>query len=379
MEKQLFIEKSRCCGCGVCANICKFDAIQMKEDREGFLYPVIDTEKCVDCGMCERHCPVAAHDTIKIQQHHIENYAGYLKNREELLQSASGGAATAIAGAVLAQEGVVFGVSYTDSYRKAKTIKISSAAELPLIKDSKYMQSDKGNIYREVKEELERGSMVLYTGTPCEIGAVKAFLGKDYENLYTCELICHGPTTYKVAEKYLEACEKKQKSKLIKMSVKSKDMGWKIPYIKLEFENGSSVVKEFYQSDYGRAFTVLIRESCHCCSYKGDGKVADITVGDFWGTGEKDAYWNPDGISAISIHTERGKQLLQMISELELFPVSYETILKGNPHLEQSAPYDRASGCFIKGFHSIGLRKTVCMYGIYRRIVTLVKKLTGHA
>ena len=376
MEKQLFIDKNKCCGCGVCANICKLGAIQMNEDKDGFLYPSIDAEKCVNCGMCGKHCPIVAHEAIEIQQHHVACYGGYLKDSEELRQSASGGAATALAKAILNEGGVVFGAEYCEGYRKAKTVKIDSIAELTRIKDSKYMQSDKGTIYEEVKDELEHGNSVLFTGTPCEIGAVKTFLGKDYDNLYTCELICHGPTTYKVAEKYINALEKKHKSKLSKKSEKSKELGRKVPHIKLEFENGKTEEQELYKSDYGVAFSVMLRESCHQCSYKGDGKVADITVGDFWGYDENDSHWNSDGISAIIVHTERGKHLLQMLSDMELFTTSYDAILKNNLNLERNEPYNRAAGLFKKGVQSIGLSKTVFLYNKYQKVIGYIKKAT---
>lgn len=374
MNKKLFINKNDCCGCGVCMNICRCNAIHMEENKDGFLYPVIDAERCVNCDACKMHCPIAFHDNIAIKQHHIENYAAYMKNRHELLQSASGGAATALAKTVLSHGGVVFGVSYTENYKKSKTRKVLTIDELPCIKDSKYMQSDKGTVYKEVKSELEKGKEVLYTGTPCEIGAVKSFLGKDYVNFYTCELICHGPTTYKVAKKYLDEQERIQKSKLVKLSVRNKENGWKVPHIKLEFQNGKSVVSEFYKSDYGTGFVVMLRESCHQCIFKGDGKVADITVGDFWGANEEDPFWNADGISAINIHTEKGKKLLHMTNDLMLFPVSYDRILRGNIYLEASAPYDRATKLFKIGLRLFGLHNTVRLYNWYRNILASYKR-----
>lgn len=350
----------------------------MKEDREGFLYPVVDKEKCVDCGMCKAHCPVFSHEKYRLKQHHFENYAGYLADEADLMKSASGGAATAFARAALRNGGVVFGVAYAEKYRKARTVRISNEEELAALRDSKYIQSDKGSIYREVKAELESGKVVLYTGTPCEIGAVKAFLGRDYENLYLCELICHGPTSYKVASDYLQEKEREYKSRLTKMSVKSKSYGWSVPYLALEFENGESTAVPFYQSDYGIGFTVLSRESCYHCTFKGDRKVADITVGDFWGADQTAAYWNSNGISAISVHTKQGKKLLQMASELKLFPVQYETILKGNPPLEESTFRDRITDSFKWVFNCFGLKRAAGMFRLYRGIVSAIKKVGRH-
>ena len=374
MEKIEFISREKCCGCGVCRNVCNRNAIRMEENREGFLYPVVDQEKCVDCGMCKVHCPVFSHEKLVLTQHHFENYAGYFTEEGELMQSASGGAATAFARAILRNNGVVFGVAYTDNYRKAKTVKVSSEEELAGIRDSKYMQSDKGTIYRELKAKLEQGKPVLYTGTPCEIGAVRAFLGKHYENLYLCELICHGPTSYKVASDYLDRQEKEHKSSVVKMSVKSKRYGWSEPYLVLEFENGEQMAMPFYQSDYGMGFAVLSRESCYHCVYKGDGKAADITVGDFWGATTTDAFWNARGISAISVHTQQGKKLLQMTTDFNMFAVEYERIVKGNPHMEESVFRDRFTDVFKLLFHNLGLHRAARMFRMYRNIVTSIKK-----
>jgi coenzyme F420-reducing hydrogenase beta subunit len=375
MAKKILERQDVCCGCGACANICGHDAIAMREARDGFLYPVIDAGKCVDCGMCKSHCPILIRDQLQLPQHHIDNYAAYMKDSEELLQSASGGAAAALMKAVIQQDGVVFGVAYTGDYRGAVTVKADTLTELSRLKDSKYMQSVKGDCYRQVRSELLRGKTVLYMGTPCEIGALKAFLGKEYDNLYTCELICHATTTRRVARIYLDEWEKKRHSKVTGMSVRCKDRGWSVPHIRLDFENGGSMIQEFYQSEYGQAFVVWVRPSCHQCRYRGDHKVADITVGDFWGVKKEDSYWNPNGVSAISVHTPKGRKLLSMTTELELFPVSYDTIRKGNHPLEQDVPYDRAFRLFRKGACTIGLRKTVRLYHQYRELIRIIKRV----
>ena len=373
MNSNVLNDMTQCCGCGVCENVCKTGAITMTETKDGFLYPVIDSGKCVNCKSCVNHCPVAIHDKLKIDTHNVACYAGYITDDEKLSGSASGGAATAIAEYILSEGGVVFGVAYSDAYTKAVTVKVSTVEELNNIRDSKYMQSNKGQIYKEVKQALDAGQKVLYTGTPCEIGAVKAFLNKSYDNLFTCEIICHGTTTYKVVEQYIRQQEKEHNSRLVKMSVRSKDNGWRVPHIKLQFENGDVLLEKFYETNYGKAFAVYLRESCYKCLYKGKGKVADITVGDFWGVTKNDEYWNANGISSVMVHSEKGQELIDNIKGLKLFDVEYTTILAANKTLEHSEPRDKVTGLLKFNFCHMGLKKAIGIHSVYRKVIGGIK------
>ena len=326
------LHSSLCCGCGVCSEKCPFNLIEMNYDPEGFLYPhLTNMEKCTHCHICERTCPVLNNDTIQISSHNISVYAGYFIHADERKRSASGGIATAISRKIISEGGKVCGVAYNEDFTKAGFQMAANLDELEKFRGSKYIQAVKGDIYTKVQATLENREKVLFIGLPCEIGALKNYLGKDFENLYTCELICYGPTSEKVARDFIGELKRKHTGKLTEFSVRyKKDGRWTPPYLRAVFENGEIFSRPFYETDYGHAFGIFPRISCYSCLYKGDRRVADITVGDYWGCTEKDKFWCAGGVSAIFVHTAKGKDLLTNLTEFQLVETTYEHASRAN-------------------------------------------------
>ena len=210
---QLYPDKSKCCGCGSCAASCPKNAISMKNDENGFRYPVIDPEKCVDCGICLRSC---AFQNIKETNIPLAVDAAVRKDREKLKKSASGGMFAVIAEKIISQGGAVYGCSMErvggklyPMHRKAENLR-----ELSSLLGSKYVQSDLGNVFGDIKKELLTERKVLFCGTPCQVAGLKGFLKKDYENLLTLDLICHGVPSAKMFQDYIAHTEQKRKIKI---------------------------------------------------------------------------------------------------------------------------------------------------------------------
>ena len=173
---------------------------------------------------------------------------------------------------------------------------------------------------------------VLFVGCPCDVSALKLFLGKEYENLFTCELVCMGVTSYKIAEEYKEYTEKKNKAKLTFINARSKKNGWFVPHLEEHFDNGKTKLTTLFGSYYGYGFQVYNRPSCFQCRYRDKNGVADFRVGDFWGIKETDEFWNPNGVSCIFVRTERGLALLKEIEKrgFKLFETDYEKATVNN-------------------------------------------------
>lgn len=182
------IEKEKCCGCSACFNTCPKNAIKMVKDKDDFEYPKIDKNKCINCGLCRKVCPVLQNNTI---ENNICAYAVYNKNEKERLSSSSGGIFVLLAKVILKENGIIYGACLDDDLQ-VKHIKVDKISDLPKLMGSKYVQSDINNSFRSVKEDLEKNKKVLFTGTPCQVEGLKSYLRKDYKNLYTQDIICHG-------------------------------------------------------------------------------------------------------------------------------------------------------------------------------------------
>lgn len=349
------LSKKLCIGCGNCANICSFKAINMKLDEEGFSYPIVDSNKCMDCSLCREVCPIININSIQITSHNIQTFCGYFLDEKKLLRSTSGGAASAFSESIIEIGGVVYGTSYDKTFTKAYIKRANTIEELESLKGSKYIQNTKNNVFIEIQQLLKNGTIVLFIGTPCDIGALLSFIKEDFPNLYTIELICMGPTSYRVSYDYIKTIESKHKSQVIDFILRYKKNSWENNYIRAELENGDCFMERFDFSDYTRGFALLGRPSCYNCVFKGDRRVADITVGDFWGANKKHPHYNKNGMSIIFVHNNKGNELLSNLSSFALYEESAEFAIKNNPRIDTSRKLTEARQKFSNDLQKYNL------------------------
>lgn len=354
-------EKDQCCGCHACFNICPKNAITMQEDEKGFKYPVIDKEKCINCGLCEKVCPI-------LNKKSVENnpiaYACYNKNEEIRKNSSSGGIFTLLAENILEKQGVIFGASFDKEYNVQHTY-IENKEELNKFRGSKYVQSSINYTYKQAKEFLEKDRYVLFTGTPCQIEGLKRFLGKEYDNLYTQDIICHGVPSPKVWKKYLEFRKKQDKEEPNKVSFRNKDNGWKLFNMKFEYSN-SEYKKNENQDIYMQAFlrNTSLRDSCYNCSFKKKNRISDITLADFWGIENILPEMDDNrGTSLVIVNSKKGQELIDSIKEkMKNEEVDLLEAIKYNPSMISSAKQDKNRGKFFENLNTLEFNELVEKY-----------------
>ncbi len=267
----------------------------------------------------------------KIDLRDVFGYGGYIADDTKLMQSASGGVATAIAEHTIKIGGYVAGVAYSPDFYNAQYIIANDISTINKFKGSKYIDCDKKNIYNEVKKLIENDEIVVFFGLPCVVASLYSFLGYRPEKLITCELICSGTTYTKVHYDYVRYLEKKHKSKVVEFSVRYKTDESPRMHLYARFDNGKVFKKPFYQTEYGYAFSVLSKQSCYNCKFKGNNRQGDIMIGDFWGASESDEFWNKKGMSAILAETEKGRIFIESLKNIKIFPATIERIVENNP------------------------------------------------
>ena len=303
----------KCCGCSACVQVCPKKCIKMTEDEEGFLYPVVSKDVCINCGICDKVCPIinveSKSETV------LAAYAGYVNDDSIRLNSSSGGLFTAIAEYVLNHNGAVFGAAFDDD-QYVHHIKVTAIDDLYKLRGSKYVQSDINNSFIEAKQELDNGKMVLFTGTSCQISGLKHFLRKDYYNLFTIDVLCHGTPSPKLWERYLENQKELYGSQIQQTFFRHKNYGWKRYTVELKFSNSTAYLKEFTEDSFMKLFlgNICLRPSCYDCKFKTLERDSDISLGDAWGIHKVFPELDDDkGTSVILIHTEKGQELLNNI------------------------------------------------------------------
>jgi len=340
-------QKDRCSGCWACVNKCPVNAIEMIEDEKGFKYPKIDKEKCVNCGLCEKACPIVNNEELS---HEVEAFACMNKDENIRLNSSSGGVFNLLAEEVIKRDGVVYGAAFDDNF-EVKHIKVDNNKDLERLRTSKYVQSEVGMMYSDAKKMLEEGKYVLFTGTPCQIEGLYSFLGKEYDKLYTQDIICHGVPSPLVWREYLKFRKMKDSKNPVRINFRYKDEGWSLYALLLQYNN--SAYKTSHRDDlFMQSFlkNVILRDSCYACSFKKKIRKSDITLADFWGINKVLPEMNDNkGTSLVIINSDRGKELFNIITEkIEFKEVNLEEALKYNASMIRSVAKPNNADDFFK-------------------------------
>ena len=328
-------DKSKCCGCCACVDVCAHQAITLKTDIEGFWYPVVDKDKCIECGLCDKICPELNIKTLKKNDSPkpIKTIAAIHRNMRVRWDSTSGGAFTALADAMYRQGGYVSGAIYNEDFSVRNYIS-NNPEDLVKIRSSKYLQSKAEGVYAQIRTLLRKGEKVLACGTPCQMAALRSFLRKDYENLIIVDFICRGVNSPKVYRKYLDSLERKYGGKVVYVKAKNKELGWRNLTRKVVFDNGKSYYGVSMDDDFRRGYhtNVFCRPSCYTCQYKGFPRMSDITIADYWGIEKVDKNLdNNIGTSMILLNSKKGEEYFELIkNDLEYKETAFESILGGN-------------------------------------------------
>ena len=296
-----------CCGCTACASICIHDAITMKPDALGFLYPEVDVSKCIDCGLCDKACQFSDQYDTSLNLDIPIAYAARHKDPYHLLSSRSGGAFVALSDYILERNGVVYGAGWTDELMVVHKRGVTKD-DRNTFKGSKYTQSDMRGIFKQVKQDLISGKEVLFSGTGCQVAGLKGFLqNRKYENLYLVDIVCHGVPSPFIWRDYLNFIERKEKKKIIKADFRDKsEKGWKSHFESFTFVDG----QKKYTSLYRQLFYahLNLRWSCYNCHYCNTKRTGDISLADYWGWQRTDPNFNSDnkGCSLVLCNTDKG-------------------------------------------------------------------------
>lgn len=335
------IDKTKCCGCNACGDVCAHDAITFKTDIEGFWYPEVDKEKCVDCGLCEKVCPIINIDALK--ENDLKQSICYVaehKDLEVVFDSTSGGLFSALAEIMYRNKGYVGGAIFNDDFSVRQYIS-PNKKDLIKLRSSKYLQSDFTGFYKQVRELLKKGEKVLVCGSPCQMAALRSFLRKDYENLIILDFVCRGTNSPKVWRKYLDTFEERYGSPVVYCKAKSKEFGWRNLTQKVILANGKAYYEPKDSNNYTKGYLqtgVYCRPSCYECKFKGYPRIADITLADFWGVENvKKAMDKNLGLSLVMVNSQKGASFFEKAKiRINAFQVPFETIEKGNPALTKS-------------------------------------------
>lgn len=334
-------DKSKCCGCCACVDVCAHHAITLKTDIEGFWYPEVDKEKCIECGLCEKVCPELHIEELKKNDFNkpAHTIAAINKNMSVRWDSTSGGAFSALADVMYAQGGYVSGAVYNEDFSVSNYIS-NNPEDLIRLRSSKYLQSKAEGLYKQIRDLLRNGEKVLACGTPCQMAALRSFLRKDYENLIIVDFICRGVNSPKVYRKYLDSLEKQYGGKVIYVKAKNKELGWRNLTRKVVFDNGKAYYGVLMDDDFRRGYhtNVFCRPSCYHCQYKGFPRTADITIADYWGIERVDKNLdNNIGTSMILLNSKKGIEYFEMVKDkLEWEETNFDSILPGNIALRKS-------------------------------------------
>ena len=368
------IPVKNCSSCGACANICAHGAITMQLDKDGFYRPIVDASKCVKCGLCEKKCPWENEVFNPNRSSKApKTVAAYALNEDIRLQSSSGGVFTILAENILDDGGVVVGVAQLSSKRFGHIV-VDNRADLTKLRGSKYVQADAGTIYKDVRDLLKTGHKVLFSGTPCQVAALYAVLGKlaMSKKLMTVDIVCHGTPSVKFFEKYIGEIERKYSLSISSTLFRNKSRGWR-NFSMMLLQNGCSgentvYSKTLHDDVFMRCFlkNLCLNTSCSDCHYCKLPRIADITLGDYWGVGNYHPEMDDDkGTSVVLLNTEHGAQLFSSVEDsVKQCNSALENAIAGNPCIIRSSKENFRRKDFFADLDKLSIKKLVERYCI---------------
>lgn len=305
----------KCTGCTACKDVCPKQCITMQPDELDALHPIVDDSICIDCGLCEKTCPNNRELSYKLP-HKV--WAAWSNDNDVRRTSASGGIACELYRYWIKNGGVATGVVY-DRDEGCHFILLEKESDIKTVQNSKYTFSETAGIYKVVKQKLQAGISVLFIGVPCQVAGLYGFLKKEYDNLITVDIICHGmpPATY--LEQHIKSIEGKKKEHTCQLFFRDPKYYTYTYTFTLknnngkEFYNKKVLTRDNYQLGYHRA--LIYRENCYSCNYAREERISDLTIGDFSGLGRFAPFeYDKHNVSCILENTDKGSALLKKLN-----------------------------------------------------------------
>ena len=340
--------KADCCGCTACYSVCPQKAISMQQDQEGFLYPFVEISKCIDCKLCDSVCPIEN----KVESKMFDRKAYVLRAKDVgiVSTSTSGGFVTPLGEWILNQGGVICGATYNEEYKVVH--KISGGAEE--FRDSKYVQSDLGDCFSEIKKHLMHETKVCFIGTPCQVYGLKSYLRKEYDNLVTVDLVCHGTPSPKLWKKYLDEQKDKYHSEIDDIVFRNKTYGYHSGTMRIRFKNqfvyyGSARVDSMLKSFFAE---ISSRPSCYKCRFKSVERCSDFTIYDCWHANNlvEGLVDDDKGFTNLIVQSLKGERILDRIADrYELYATNLEKAIEldGTMICNSAEPHPRRDEYYL--------------------------------
>lgn len=358
MHPILITDKHTCCGCTACASICTHNAISMVSDELGFMFPLVDEAKCVGCGLCVNVCSFNTTYDTRLNLPQPDSYAVRHKDIDEIQASQSGAAFVLFSDWVLENGGVVYGVGYEGHFHVTHKRALNKE-QRDEFRGSKYVQSDLRGVFKQVRQDLNEGRMVCFSGTPCQTAGLSSFVGPHLRNkLYLIDIVCHGVPSPKMWEDYITYLEVKEKKNITSVNFRDKKIkGWKSHIESFIFNNthtyGCTYTHMFYSH-------INLRHSCSTCHYCNTERPSDVTIADFWDIGKISETFASDnkGCSLVLVNTLKGKEWFNAIErKSEILPTRLQDSLQAQ--LCYPNPQHSQRDVFEKDYIRLGFKKTL--------------------
>ena len=366
--------KKECCGCSACVQKCPKQCIEMIEDYEGFLYPTVNKDLCINCGMCDKVCPTINQDEPKEP---IYTIAAVNRDERTRLLSSSGGIFTMLAESTIDNGGAVFGAAFNEKW-EVKHICVEDKSELQKLRGSKYVQSDIGNCYKEAKAYLSAGKEVLFSGTPCQIAGLKKFLRKEYKNLKTIDVVCHGTPSPIAWRKYLDEVSSRYSiTQITDIQFRDKTEGWKTFSLSIKYKDKEGSEKIFRETLNENVFmkcflsNLCLRPSCHACPARKGKSRSDITLADLWGA--ENICPELDDNKGVSLILLRNQDLDLLY--LDKKEIEYYKALTYNPSIESDTAIPVKRDKFFRILQRAGVHEATIRCTTKSKLEVLSEKI----